>query len=306
MDKNKKRNGNEKKPGNGSRERSRNGSRLRLAVQALWTALTNGYAYGFVSGKIYTGRTKAFCVPGLNCYSCPGALGACPIGALQAVISGRSFSFSCYVFGILMVFGSVFGRFICGWLCPFGLVQDLLYRIPLGKKIKALPGDRWLRYVKYIILAVFVLLLPAAVVNAAGMGKPWFCQYICPSGTLLGGVPLLLVNEPLRAAAGWLFSWKMALLLLIVYGSIRMARPFCRYICPLGAFYGFFNPVAFYRLRVDEDACVACGACQKACPMDIRVWEKPDSAECIRCGACRDSCPTEAIQIGFSCRRTGK
>ena len=101
---------------------------LRTAVQFCFTALTNGYAAGFARGTIWKGASKQFCVPGLNCYSCPGALGACPIGSFQAVLSDRNYHFAFYVAGFLLVVGALFGRFVCGWLCPFGLVQDLLHR----------------------------------------------------------------------------------------------------------------------------------------------------------------------------------
>ena len=97
-------------------------NRMRLWVQIVFTAVTNGYLLGFLTGRIYTGPTKAACVPGLNCYSCPGALGSCPIGSLQAVLGSRDYKFSFYVVGFLLFFGSIFGRFVCGWLCPFGLV----------------------------------------------------------------------------------------------------------------------------------------------------------------------------------------
>lgn len=268
----------------------------RLWFQAAWTAVTNGYAAGFLGGKIFTGRTKALCVPGLNCYSCPGALGACPIGALQAVLSSRKFMFSGYVFGILMVFGAIFGRFICGWMCPFGLVQDLLYKIPLFRKCKNMPKDALLRKLKYVILLLFVILLPSLAVNVMGQGDPWFCKYVCPSGTLLAGLPLIGVNPLLRSAVGFLFSWKMLLLLVIVFLSIKYYRPFCKYVCPLGAVYSVFNPIAFYRLRVSEEKCVGCGTCVRACPMGVDVVNHPNSAECIRCGACMKACPTGAIE----------
>ena len=103
----------------------------RTAVQLGWTALTNGYAAGFAKGTIYKGELKRVCVPGLNCYSCPGALGSCPIGSLQAVLGDRDHWFSFYAVGFLLFIGALLGRFVCGWLCPFGLVQDLLHKICL-------------------------------------------------------------------------------------------------------------------------------------------------------------------------------
>lgn len=269
--------------------------KLRLWVQIGFTALTNGYAAGFVKGKIFQGKTKSFCVPGLNCYSCPGALGACPLGSLQAVLGSRNFKFSFYIVGFLMFVGALFGRFVCGWLCPFGLIQDLLYKIPFVKKIRKLPGDRWLKWLKYIILAGFVILLPLFVVDIVGQGQPWFCKYICPSGTLTAGVPLVLLNEGLRSAVSWLFAWKVLILVLLIFLSVLVYRPFCRYLCPLGAIYGFFNPIAFYRFKVDHEKCTGCKACQKVCKMDIPVWEKPNSMECIRCGDCKSACPHGAI-----------
>lgn len=270
---------------------------LRTLFQAVWFALTNGYVRGFASGRIYQGETKALCVPGLNCYSCPGAFGACPIGSLQAVLDSGRFLFSCYILGFLMVFGSLLGRFVCGWLCPFGFFQDLLHKIPLPGKRKLLPGHRWLKYLPWMILAVLVILLPALVLNDAGQGKPWFCAYVCPSGTLLAGLPLTAVNVRIRAAAHGLFAWKVFLLVALALLSVQVYRPFCKYLCPLGVLYGLFNPVSFLRFRVEEKECIHCGACQKACGMDIKVWQTPNSRQCIRCGDCRRVCPTGAIKL---------
>ena len=273
---------------------------LRLIVQAIWTALTNGYAYGYLEGKIYTGKAKNICVPGLNCYSCPGAFGACPIGALQAVLDSSKFRFSCYVLGFLMMFGSLFGRFVCGWLCPFGLVQDLVHKIPLFKRIKRkkLPGHKFLIYLKYVILILFVIVLPSVVTDFSGSGSPWFCEYICPSGTLMGGVPLVLANPWLKSAIGGRFFWKVALLCAFLICDLIVYRPFCKYVCPLGAIYGLFNPIALYRFEIDKNACTECGMCQNICKMDIKVYENPNSRECIRCGECKKTCPNGAIKFG--------
>lgn len=270
----------------------------RTLVQLAFAALTNGYAAGFAQGKIYRGPGKLVCVPGLNCYSCPGAVGSCPLGSLQAVLTGRTHKFPFYVLGFLLLFGALFGRLVCGWLCPFGLVQDLLHKIPFFKKLRRLPGERALRYLKYAVLVGFVIVLPLVVLDIVGQGQPWFCKYICPSGTLFAGIPLIAFNPPLRAALGWLFTWKAAILLALVLLSIVLWRPFCRYLCPLGAIYGLFNPVAVYRFRIDEDRCTDCGACKAACKLDIDVRRTPNSAECVRCGACRRACPHGAIQTG--------
>jgi len=269
-------------------------------VQLAFTALSNGYAAGFANGTIYKGKGKLLCMPGLNCYSCPGALGSCPIGSLQGVLADRNYKFAFYVVGLLLIFGSLLGRLVCGWLCPFGLVQDLLYKIPFVKKIGRLPGDRWLKYLKYGILAGFVIVLPLTVLDIVGQGKPWFCEYICPSGTLFAGIPLVASNPALQSALGWLFTWKVAILVVLILLSVVVYRPFCRYLCPLGAVYGLFNPVALYRYRVEETACTHCGACQRACRLDIDPVKNPNHPECIRCGECVKACPHGAICSTFN------
>ncbi|MEA5011471.1 MAG: 4Fe-4S binding protein [Angelakisella sp.] len=272
--------------------------KLRLWVQIAFTAVTNGYLIGFAKGSIYTGVSKTLCVPGLNCYSCPGALGSCPIGSLQAVLGSRNFKMSFYVVGFLMFFGAIFGRFVCGWLCPFGLIQDLLYKIPFAKKLRKLPGDRWLCWLKYVILVGFVIVLPLFAVDIIGQGSPWFCKYICPSGTLTAGIPLVATNPGLQAAAGWLFAWKGLILVVLILLSIVVYRPFCRYLCPLGAIYGLFNPIAFTRFSIDQSKCTQCGACQRVCKLDIPTYQTPNSPECIRCGDCKHICPHGAICSG--------
>lgn len=271
---------------------------VRLVVQLTFTALSNGYIAGFLNTRLYKGPLKRVCLPGLNCYSCPGSLGSCPIGALQAVISDRNFKFSFYVIGTLMVFGALFGRLVCGFLCPFGLAQDLLHRIP-GKKIKRVPFDRALRYLKYVILAVFVLWLPLFAVNIVGQGDPWFCKWICPSGTLMGGTPQMFVNPQLRGAIGFLFGWKMFILLALVVLSVFWYRPFCKYLCPLGAIYAMTNRISLYHYSVDAHKCTDCGACARACKMQVDMHRTPNHPECIRCGDCKQACPEKAISSGI-------
>ncbi|WP_291561700.1 MULTISPECIES: 4Fe-4S binding protein [unclassified Clostridium] len=274
-------------------------NKLRHPIQFLFTIATNGYFKGFLEGNIYKGSSKSICVPGLNCYSCPGALGACPIGSMQAVIGSIRYDFSLYILGIISAFGVLLGRFICGWLCPFGLVQDLLHKIPFLKYKVPKKINNILKYLKYVILIVFVILLPFLFQDELGISDPFFCKYICPSGTLMGGIPLVLTNGSLKSAIGFLFAWKMAILIIVILASIIIFRPFCRYICPLGAFYSLMNPISFYKLKIKEDKCTKCGVCTKSCKLNIEVYKKPNTGECIRCGDCVKACPRKAIKSGI-------
>lgn len=272
----------------------------RRTIQFAAAAVLNGYVLGFQKGRIYTGGSKAVCVPVLNCYSCPGALGACPVGALQAALGGIRPHFPFYVLGLLMLFGIVLGRLVCGFLCPFGLVQDLFHKIP-SPEIR-IPGkiDRLARYIKYIILLALAVILPTAAAIEEGIIPPYFCKYICPAGTLGGGLPHMIANPGLRQAAGLLFQWKAALLIVILVASILICRPFCRYLCPLGAFYSLFNRFSIYQMHLDEGRCTGCKKCERACPMGVEVTQEINSPECIRCGKCRSICPARAVSAYVS------
>lgn len=268
-------------------------SRVRGWMQAGATLLTNIHLPNFFRGGIYQGKGKSVCVPGLNCYSCPAASGACPIGSFQAVVGSSKFGFSYYITGFLILLGVLLGRFICGFLCPFGWLQELLHKIP-SKKLST-KKLKPLTYLKYIILLLAVVLLPALAVNDVGMGDPFFCKYICPQGVLEGAIPLSLVNEGIRAAFGTLFVQKLFILLAVVALSILFYRPFCKWICPLGAFYALLNKISLLEIKMDEQKCVSCGKCAASCKMDVDVRKTPNHAECIRCGKCITACPAEAL-----------
>ncbi len=271
-------------------------SKIRHPIQFLWSVITNSYLKGFAEGKIYNGNLKKLCVPGLNCYSCPGAVGSCSIGSIQAVIGSMRYNFSLYVLGFVSLIGVLVGRLICGWFCPFGLIQDLLNKIPSIKITVPKRLNNILKNLKYAILIIFVFLLPLVLQDELGISDPYFCKYICPAGTLEGGVPLVLFNESLRQGLGFLFLWKVSILIAIIILSVVVFRPFCRYVCPLGAFYSLFNPISFYKLKIDNEKCTNCKVCTKNCKMDIEVHKTPNNPECIRCGDCVNSCPQGAIE----------
>ena len=273
--------------------------KFRHIFQSFWFLVTNSYFLGFKSGKIYKGNLKNLCLPGMNCYSCPGARASCPIGAIQAVIGNSKYKFSYYVVGIVFFIGALMGRFVCGWLCPFGLVQDLLNKIPFFKKIESFKYDKYLRKIKYFILLIFVIIMPLFLVDILGQGSPYFCKLICPVGMLEGGIPLVWLNQSMRSAIGFLYYWKATILAITLLLSIVIYRPFCKYICPLGAIYSFFNPISVFKYRLDKDKCVKCGKCKKVCGMNINPVENCNHLECIRCGRCKKVCPVKAISSSF-------
>lgn len=272
-------------------------SRFRGLIQAGAALLTNLHLPNFLKGGIYQGKGKAVCVPGLNCYSCPAASGACPIGSFQAVVGSSKFSFSYYITGFLILLGVLLGRFICGFLCPFGWFQELLHKIPTKKistkKLKPLT------YIKYAVLLFMVVLMPMLITNDVGMGDPFFCKYLCPQGVLEGAIPLAAVNSGIRAALGALFSWKLGILITVIVLSVLFYRPFCKWLCPLGAFYALLNKVSLFGMKVDKHKCVSCGKCAKACKMDVDVTKAPNHTECIRCGMCVRACPTKAVSFRY-------
>lgn len=289
----------------------RPGLNIRFWVQAVSTLVSNAYLKGFQSGTLYTGNLKQICVPSLNCYSCPAAMYSCPIGALQVTIAGAggldltavhtigarlsaiATSLPLLVIGFLALVGGIVGRAACGWVCPFGWLQEIIHKIPSPK----FNGPQFLKYLKYIILIVFVFLLPAFWLDEFDGGEPSFCKYICPAGTLEGGLPLAYLQPDLRSQLGWLFTWKATILALIIFAAVFFRRPFCRWLCPLGAFYGPFNRVSLLKIDFNKAACIECGACSRQCPVSLDVPRQIDSAECLRCMECRSTCPKKLINI---------
>lgn len=271
----------------------------RRLVQLYAALLYNANLKGFITGHIYSGPLKAACVPGFNCYSCPGAVASCPLGALQNALSAAGHTAPWYILGILSLFGVMLGRTICGWICPLGLIQELLHRIPTPK-IRKSRITRALSYLKYVFLAVFAAALPLWFGIREGLAVPAFCKYICPAGTLEGAVGYL--QHPANSTSFWqlgaLFTNKWVIMTVIGLLCIFCYRTFCRFICPLGAIYGFFNRFALTGMRVNPDRCSGCGRCVMKCPMDVK---RVGDHECISCGKCMDACAQGAI-----CLKAGK
>ena len=260
----------------------------RRIVQLYVALLYNANIKGFINSSIYTGKTKYACLPGFNCYSCPGAIGTCPLGALQNSLESSSVRTPYYVIGCIMLFGLICGRSICGWLCPVGMLQEFAYKVKTPKVKKS----KWTRigsYLKYVILGIFVITIPI-MYGLIGQQIPAFCKYICPVGTFEGSLFLMASN---MSDMGPLFTWKFSLLMAFIVCAMFFYRFFCRFFCPLGAIYGFFNKIALFGIDYDPQTCTNCGLCLGKCKMDIK---HVGDHECISCGECIPVCPVNAIR----------
>ncbi|MBI4726053.1 4Fe-4S binding protein [candidate division TA06 bacterium] len=250
-------------------------STKRLYLQIAATIVTNSY---FLAPYL-----KYLPCPSLNCYACPVANFACPIGSLQYfVIIGR---FPFFLLGILFLFGGLIGRWSCGFLCPFGLFQDLLAKIRKAK----FNMPPWLGWGRYVSLVGVAIIIPAITKD------PWFSK-LCPAGTLEAGIPIvgwaffktkaLGQYSAILGMTGWLFWVKIGLLAGTIAAAVYIKRPFCRFICPLGAIFGIFNRVSLLQITVDKNKTNDKTDCRKLCPVDIDIGQDPASAKCIRCMQC--------------------
>lgn len=251
-----------------------------LRVRREWVQLISALA---INSYFFSGTLKAIPCWGFNCYACPAASFACPIGSLQHFVILRQFPF--YVLGVIGLAGALWGRLSCGWMCPFGFIQDLLHKIPLPKW--RMGKARWLPYAFLFVLAIIIPFLTY---------EPWFCK-LCPAGMLEGGIPVVLTQPLLREGIGWLYYLKFVILVVFLGWMMVTKRPFCRYVCPLGAIWSPFNRASAIKLTVDQEHCTHCDRCRKGCPVDIGIYEDPNAEQCIRCLQCMKACPQQVIRV---------
>ncbi|RKX69742.1 hypothetical protein DRP53_07265 [candidate division WOR-3 bacterium] len=262
----------------------------RWIIQTIAFFAGNHYFQSIIRNEgFYQGPLKRFCFPYFTCYSCPLAVASCPLGSIQHFLSLQLIPF--YVIGFLGLIGVFIGRMVCGYLCPIGFLQDILYRIKSFKfKI-----PNWLANLKYVFLFGLV------VIGAYLTAEPAFCK-ICPVGSTQAGIPLVLwdpFQSSLRPLIGWHYYFKVSIFALFLLLIISSRRFFCRVMCPLGAIYSLFNRFSILQLRVNKDKCIECNSCELLCPMGIKVYQQPNQADCIRCFECVKKCPTKAVYVGW-------
>ena len=189
-----------------------------------------------------------FCVPGLNCRYCPASVAGCPLNFMQRLFAEGMENLPIRMLCWLLLLALAFGRLICGWLCPFGLAQDLLDKIP-APKIQKNEWTRRLSYLKYILFAVFIVAVPFGF-YLGGKRALAFCQYVCPNMPFSNFFMTLATGGAIRPYM--IYNYRFLILAAVILLSVFMFRPFCRFICPLGAFYGLFNKAALLSVKVDD------------------------------------------------------
>jgi ferredoxin-type protein NapH len=254
---------------------------IRRATQIAWLFVCNAYVSIFTQRITYKGPLRSTCLPVLYCHACPSATFSCPIGTMQYYLALHKAPF--FLLGHMGLICLCIGRMPCGWLCPFGLVQDVMYRI---RSVKiALP--KYLTAGRWFALGILVVLLPWVT------HENWFSK-LCPWGAITAGIPWVVWNpiNPETGApyvapgsVGLLFAIKLLIVVGFLILFVVHKRPFCRYVCPLGLLFSFFNKVSLLKLEIRGE-CNHCDVCVEVCPVDIKVYDGANSGECIRCMNC--------------------
>jgi len=232
----------------------------------------------------------------LQCSNCAASSFTCPLilvqrgavmasmgifgGAMGAAMAGKILGSVLGALAMLVLFGALFGSWGCGWLCPFGFVQDMLAKIPV-KKFRLPSWSGHLRIPLFVALVVAVPYLTRSL---------FFCD-VCPSGTInrlwqqAAGIPLFFKTpQGIRASVSIFF------LVGILVLSAFTHRPFCSLFCPIGGVVGLLNKVSGLHLSVNREKCASCGRCASVCPQGIDPSKTPAHGRCSRCLECTDAC----------------
>lgn len=244
------------------------------------------------------GFKTGFCYPFFYCHACPAATSACPIRAIEVSVSEGDWKWKFFFYPILIIgsVGIVFGRAVCGWACPIGLLQRATGVIPrkLKKKYNVLKNigqhkiERYFRYIKYFALIGLAIIIPIFI--------SFMFTDLCPVGFLVGTIPISVLN-PGKYVPNEFFYVALVIFILFFVLIFVVERGWCRYFCPVGALLAPFNKISFLYISVDKKECTHCNICSEVCPMGIDVPNMHRDPECILCGKCVNACPENVIKF---------
>jgi polyferredoxin len=261
-----------------SRTRRRKLSRTQLVRRLVQTAFL-GFIVFAALRHVYLEEASAASIDAL-----------CPLGGVETLwrwattgeFVPKTHPSSLVLMAGLFLATVVSGAAFCGWICPFGTLQDALTwlreRLHISAIAVPVKVDRWLRYGRFVTLALILYMTISTV-------KLWFADYD-PYRTIFG--------------LGWLFEFNAVeqwpaytIALAILLASFFIPRFWCKYTCPLGGALSLLSHVSLLRIRRTESTCKSCALCSRPCPMGIAVEKAAPlvSTNCIGCLECVEVCP---------------
>jgi ferredoxin-type protein NapH len=294
-------------------------TRLKFGVQVFFFLII--VYLGYLGVRLIEWKNISLVLPTLSCYYTDHRIAQCFLRSLQEGLSGGwkvGYTNLIAPLLLLLIFGLIFGRAWCSWVCPLGFIQDLFIRIRKYLKIGYYSLPKNLKLSSVLVKWFFVI---ALIFVAMGIGIPHFflkeyqydlvtpfCQ-ICPSKQIFpfceGRFKEMLTVDTISTLSAVMSYLAIGIFIFYLLTTSFIRRMWCR-LCPMGAILGLLNRFSFLSLRKEGKRCTKCGVCQRSCPVQVaevyeeKVKEKIASSDCTLCYRCVEMCPEkDALKASF-------